>query len=343
MDMNAFDDNLKNRAGGFRLEPRKEVWERVEQELNTKKRKRRLVWFWWFAPLLLAGGAVWFSQNPSKESDKVVADGQVAIHPVPMEIVTTPSKEKEINETPDDKREISGTANGSVKNSSTPHATPFTTPSSGKGVVNSNRPPEDVFFQTGQKAPLARKPQSTSTMDKAIVVTSGNEAKEKIALNTFDSSVLPDQTIENQIAVVPLDPQPDTAKSTGVMAVSPQDEISSGKDSQTVAVVPPVSIKKDKRPSKGTWHLMAGTGIHNHTGKGITLEKSMAEYNSGGLNNNAGGVQGSTSTTLESPEPGIGFMLGAERSQPFGKSKHWSWVGGLHYQYQSFKVSTGTL
>lgn len=341
--MNALDDNLKNRAGGFRLEPRKEVWERVEQELNSKKRKRRLVWFWWFAPLLLAGGAVWFSQNPSKESGKVVAHGQASIHPSLAEIEPTPAKEKETNLASNDRKEISGTSSRSINNSNTPHATPITTPSSGKGAVNTNRPPEDVFFQPGQQTPPVAKTQVLTTEDNAMVVTSGNEAKEKRAENTLDSAAFPVQNIENQIVVVPSEPQSDTAKSTEALAVLPQGEITPVKDSQIVAVVQPVALKKDKKASKGTWYGMAGAGIHNHTGKGITLEKSMADYNGGGLNNNAGGGQSSTSTSLVSPEPGLGLMLGIERSQPFGKSKHWSWVGGLHYQYQSFKISTGTL
>lgn len=345
MNMNALDDNLKNCAGGFRLEPRKEVWERVEQELNSKKRKRRLVWFWWFAPLLLAGGAVWFLQSPSKKSGKEVADGNVAILPAPEKIEPTPQKEKETKQTRDGKKEISLTTTTylSVNNSNTPHATPFTTPSSGRGAVNANRPPEDVFFQPGEKIPPAPKTQSMSIAGNAMVVTPGNEAREKREANTLDSAVVPAQTIENHIVVVPSDPQPDTAKSTEAWAVLPQGEITPVKDSQIVAVVQPVPLKKDKKPSKGTWYGMAGAGIHNHTGKGITLEKSMADYNAGGLTNNAGSGQGNTSTMLESPEPGMGFMLGIERSQPFGKSKHWSWVGGLHYQYQTFKISTGTL
>lgn len=334
--MNALDDNLKNRAGGFRLEPRKEVWERVELELDSKKRKRRLVWFWWFAPLLLAGGTVWFTQSPSNKTDKAV----VGIHnpetSVKEEPGLTPPIKKETMQTSGTKNEISGTIYRSKKETTTQNTTPFTRSSSGKDVVLLKRPPEDEPSQPAVIPTPASENKSLLPVGNSLPASPENEQKAKIAAISLDSAVTTAPANEALTVV-----KQDTTIISELTGVFSEPVEATMQDSLMTLSLPGKTPKKDKNPSKATWIVSAGLGIHNLTGKGITLEKSMADYTSGGLNNNAGGGQSSTQA-LESPEPGMGFMMGIERSQPFGKSKHWSWVGGLHYQYQSFKVSTGT-
>ena len=335
--MNAFDDNLKNRAGGFRLEPRKEVWERVELELNSRKRKRRLVWFWWFAPLLLAGGAVWFTQSPSNKTEKAVVGIYNPKASVKEDSGLTPSIEKETIQTSGTKNEISGTTKRSKTASTTQTNTPFTRSSSGKGVVLQKRSPEDESSQTPVIKTQVAETKNIPTAENSLIGSSENARKAKIAAIPVDSAVTTFSAKEETTIL-----KPDTTIISELTGVFSEPVEAIVQDTLTPVSIPGKTVKKDKKPSKATWIVLAGAGIHNHTGKGITLEKSMADYTSGGLNNNSGNGQGSTQA-LESPEPGLGVMLGIERSQPFGKSKHWSWVGGLHYQYQSFKVSTGTL
>lgn len=337
MDMNAFDDNLKNRAGGFRLEPRKEVWERVEQELNSRKRKRRLVWFWWFAPFLLAGGAVWFSQSPSNNSEMAAVSTPKPITSLKKDLELNKSIPSEIFQTEDNKNEISGTTTRSKKETTTKNTTPFTPSSSGKSVVLLKRSPEGEFPQPPAIPTPGQEAKNVQPVQDSLLISSENEPKAKIEAIPVDSAVTTFRVKEGTNIL-----KPDTTIISELTGVFPEPAEAIIKDTLTPVPIPGKAPKKDKKPSKATWIVLAGAGIHNHTGKGITLEKSMAEYTSGGLNNNSGNGQGSTQA-LESPEPGLGVMLGIERSQPFGKSKHWSWVGGLHYQYQSFKVSTGTL
>lgn len=336
--MNAFDDNLKNRTGGFRLEPRKEVWERVAQELDSKKRKRRLVWFWWFAPLLLAGGAIWFSQSPSNETAKASLGKQKPIPSVHEQPATKNSIEKETNHNSGKKNEISGETTRSIMENNTRNTTLFTSSSSGKGVVFPNRPPEDDLFQHSVKLTPAPENKYLTTAGNSSIIASENAIKQIIEAIPVDSAVISPMVHEKLTTV-----KPDTTLISEITTVLSEPTEATPINSLPAASTQKSEPKKDKKLSKGTWHLMAGTGIHNHTGKGITLEKSMADYNSGGLINNAGGGQGSSSQTLESPQPGWGMMVGIERSQPFGNSKHWSWVGGLHYQYQSFSIGTGAL
>jgi hypothetical protein len=338
MDMNAFDDNLKNRTGGFRLEPRKEVWERVAQELDSKKRKRRLVWFWWFAPLLLAGGAIWFSQSPSNEIGKASFGKQKPIPSFHKEPAKKNSIEKETNQTLDNINEISGETTRSIMEKNTRYTPPFTFSSSGKGVVLLKRSPEDESSQPQSITPQVSEAKSLPPVTNALPASPENEPKQKIVSIPEDSAVTSFTTIEETTIL-----KPDTAIISELTGVFSEPVEAILQDSLTPVLIPDKTPKKDKKPSRGTWRLLAGVGIHNHTGKGIGLEKSMSEYNNGGLNNNAGGGPMSPSQALESPEPGPGFMLGIERSQPFGNSKHWSWVGGLYYQYQSFSIGTGAL
>lgn len=44
---------------------------------------------------------------------------------------------------------------------------------------------------------------------------------------------------------------------------------------------------------------------------------------------------------MNEPKPGPGFMLGMERWQVLGTNQRWQWGTGLHYQYQTVKISTG--
>lgn len=336
--MNAFDDNLKHRAGGFRIEPRKEVWERVEQELDSKKRKRRILWFWWFAPLLLAGGAIWYMQNPGTKVKNKDILPETTVTTVQKQPETIQPEEKYTLPVQDTKNEQSGIDARNIKNISTQHATPFTPSFSGRGTVSMKRPPENVSPRPEENTLTpAGENQGIEGAGNDRLQTSGN--KSMAAMVVISADTLPKQSMGDESNTLVVNGAGDSINQAMVISEAEKTAI---RDTQPVVSPKPSALKKEKKPTKGRWYLLAGTGIHNHTGKGIGLQKSMADYNSG-LSNNAGGGQGSAFQPLESPEPGAGFMLGVERTQPFGRSKHWSWTGGLHYQYQSFNISTGAL
>ncbi len=334
--MNAFDDHLKNQAGGFRMEPRKEVWERVAEELDGKKKKRRAIWFWWWVPLLVAGGAVWFSGNFSPEPEKISAETRKTAAPEHAGITAIPLPEGNSIGNSEPENVISRPKSRLKIVNRTPHTTAFTPPSSGKGVDFSNRPPEDVNPGTGKKNIPENNPRPLNSTGTAETAINDHPEMDSLTANPVDMP----NTATAGMSVPPV-PKNEPAKTAPAAALSAQPVVEDVTKYSADSVSVSKSLQKEKKAGAGTWRLVTGMGLHNHTGKGITLDKSMADYNSGGLNNNAGGGQNNPQG-LASPEPGWCFMAGIERSAPFGKSRHWSWMGALHYQYQTYKTQTGT-
>src|SRR6187399_2388905 len=62
-----FDKQIKKQGESFSLEPRKEVWQRLEAELNKTKRRRFGGWFWMLPVCLLAGTGVIYYTFSTKE------------------------------------------------------------------------------------------------------------------------------------------------------------------------------------------------------------------------------------------------------------------------------------
>lgn len=65
---------LKNRFENFSAEPRPEVWNRIEAELDNKPKRRFVLWWWSAAALLIIGiGSIIFMNSSTREADKVVS------------------------------------------------------------------------------------------------------------------------------------------------------------------------------------------------------------------------------------------------------------------------------
>ncbi len=51
-----FEQQARNMAERFSMEPKADVWQRVQAAITPPKRKRRALLWWWLLPLLIAGG-----------------------------------------------------------------------------------------------------------------------------------------------------------------------------------------------------------------------------------------------------------------------------------------------
>ena len=73
-----FEKNIQDKMAEFRLPPSEPVWDKVEQQLNKKdKRRRGLLWL----PFLLAAAAGIYFINDWRVSSK--ADQQIISQPIP--------------------------------------------------------------------------------------------------------------------------------------------------------------------------------------------------------------------------------------------------------------------
>lgn len=65
---------LKNKFEGFSAEPRPEVWNRIEAELDDKPKRRYAIWWWSAAAVLLTGiGSTFFVKSTSSSANNQVS------------------------------------------------------------------------------------------------------------------------------------------------------------------------------------------------------------------------------------------------------------------------------
>jgi hypothetical protein len=343
--MGAFDDDIKRRAGDFRPEPREGVWDRIEQELEEKKRRRPLVWLWWMMPLMLAGGSglLWNNQLKDPGNEQRIQSKSTVEIPSGNTVSAkeeNPTADTEMTEN-DVKNEDDITIN---ENKHTPvHTRPHTAtakayPDAGslpaKQLINrkdsqkkesftqeeTNHPPA---FEESKEIPMMAGVAETTKSNLDSATNRTNEpasiivTKEESDLTGFDNLVNDSVKIESN---------PTEAQSA---APSPEK---------------PTPPKKSGKPNtKGSWNLVAGVGIHNIGGQQLSLSSSAAEFNNrlSTGNNTTGGGFSNTPNTLAPPKAGPGILLGIERQQPLGIKNRWSLNAGLHYQYQTVSISTG--
>ena len=70
-----FEQQARDMAEGFRMEPQPAVWQNVKNAIAKPKRKRRILIWWWLLPLGLLGGLVLFVRNHKNDltKDKEIA------------------------------------------------------------------------------------------------------------------------------------------------------------------------------------------------------------------------------------------------------------------------------
>ncbi len=358
--MNDFDNNMKKQAGDFEMEPRGQVWDRITQELDSKKRNRRFAWLWWLVPLVMAGGGYAIYQTGSNSDATLAKKPATAIEQHTLTSVTgNPTIEKTPEKHPQQKNPVStpATPEFSVPPETILEKTPLrkTAPNPLVAKTDNLKTETRAIAISGFKNEVSK--QSKSKESKEIMPNSTpimlNEIKapkaeqlltkeEKILRNKtaiqVDSVFVQNQTIvANEIAEI----IPESANIAFEIKDSISDNLVSmaAADSLTPLGANNLPVLQSQKQQKGFWQMVGGIGLHNHAGKGLSLQSTVAEYNSP-LQNNVGGGFSGVNTALEPTKPGLGFMIGAERTGQLGKN--WSWMSGLHYQYQSFNISTGS-
>ncbi len=335
-----FDRHIKKRAGEYGLEPREQVWDRIEQELDAKKTKRRGIWLWWLLPILLVGGSV-ATYNYVQRNNVHEATVAYEEHPINT---TTPKETQEKNSTAD-------------LSSTTPVATESLSaqaplqhfekqPINGKTGAGENAEPpvkKELKSTSGVKTTNSRVTTDYRAQD-GIKTGGENMVPEKpiVLLDTLSGNIARQNELTDPDVAEKISPEGAMATVALTDTGTHISSVALQSDSLNALSEKTFSQKPMNKPSKAAWNFVVGAGLHNMTTSGFGLEKSMADYNNNIPQNSTGGSFGNASTQLVPTKPGAGFMLGIERSQAFGQSKRWSWMAGLHYQYQTMQITTGT-
>ncbi len=321
--MGVFDDDIKKRAGNFSLEPRENVWESIEQELETKKRRRPMFWLWWLIPIGLAGGGVVFFTQPSPVETAFI---QPADKPVPANSAGDVAQEKESLE------------NVSIHEKDILPATPNTLTqkskaSTGKAIPSKGGLPE----KPDEKITESGGPGSVSKKDDYMV---------KIGMLQASGSTSPTFTIEEEFA------QSERAMLSCMAIDKPapiqaEDPSSIRAEKYAIAIettggnepAPQKTIQANLK--KAQWNMVLGAGMHNVSSSRLVETNKSADMYMPPLNNSGGTATNPLNNIIQPSEAGAGLVLGLERTQSLGKKNRWEWLAGLHYQYQTIKISTG--
>lgn len=71
-----FEQQARNMAEGFSVEPNAAVWQHVEKVIAKKTRKKRVI-FWWLLPLVIAGGSAILLFTGNKKSSQNIVQSAV--------------------------------------------------------------------------------------------------------------------------------------------------------------------------------------------------------------------------------------------------------------------------
>ncbi|HSK13433.1 MAG TPA: hypothetical protein VK907_09475 [Phnomibacter sp.] len=332
--MSQFDDNMKDRAGNFRLEPREQVWQRIENELGQRRRRRGIVWLWWVLPLALTGIGIYTYHNftrPAHEVNQIFTPDTLPTPDLPTpQTHPTPMAGAGRSQSPDPPTQ--GLSETHEKAPAT-HTPSYPVPSAGSTIrqMVEHLPPaprsHDPIAENSEKAADSLKPALAE-----ISISKGEELK---------AQHLPEAVKDASIGTTEM---VDTARANlqnAEIEIREQQMIADTSYQQEPIMDWSAPAMKKNR-STGRWGVVAGIGLHNHAGSGIELQKSAAGFNNALPQYASGPGSGmGTPTALEPTKPGIGFMLGLERTQNFGIKGRWNWMAGIHYQYQSIRLATG--
>lgn len=322
-----FDEHMRKEGDGFRLQPREEVWTRIEAELDAKKERRRILWYWWVLPILLAG--VWGSyallqQNIPSTTPKIEKE-------LPKQYTTHPTPDAESNiqmHQTDNASPAAGTDKAALPNSRAAVRTPLRT-------NTSNRLPEKSKFTSSTQAPRPGKALSERADNEPNEIENYVPAKDKSEKPFITNQQKHANQVQNELAEKKAEDFISSEESFTNTSESEQSiEIVNTEREQTTPKPDKPNLKKDVR-----WRILAGIGRHTYTPKAGPGLSTNDMQSSEPLFNPTN--PGSNSASNTPPQPGTGFMVGIERAQSLKAHPRWEWQAGIHYQYQTVQVSTG--
>ncbi len=327
-----FEQKVSQQLADFKLKPNAEVWQKVEEQLQEDKRRRR--WFI-FLPVaaLLVGGllyAVWPDEVPTKTNIAVQQNNS-----------TTNTTTTQQNTAPLIK----------TKSSNNSTVQPAAEEKTIEQVISGKTNPADIVVQqqsaSAKEVFQQKKQKNTNKNAIAIVETKPKESHVAVIISRKDSVEKQKEAIAENITKI--EQQKEAVQQTdSVSLTEPMMNKSDAVDSNKVSVVVDssvvVSISTNSTITKRKWQpgLHVSTGVSDirgslFAGSGFkSFSSADALYSSGG--NNAG--QGGPTRILRyeyAVKPSVHFGAGLLFRKPFKKRN--ALVTGLQYQYNSYAVT----
>jgi hypothetical protein len=354
-----FEQQAKKQGENFSLQPREQVWLRVEAALDEKKR-RGVAWWWWALPLvLLLGSGLAYYFYDSKQTAPVVATN----HPERKKIRTNDRGTENISipghqpalpsstiATTTHKKPNTQPGEESTNNQPfrgldqrTTHTSPSNTrtPSNPAGstiAAESQQP--GLKNNVDETAPTIQATLSTGSPATPEVIAGVPVAKESsVAVN---SQTTADSNLASLPAIVTTGEVAETVESLNTTAspepVNPLEQ-TAPVDSSTQAATTNKSVVLPNIRKKATWYVLAGIGKSRMGEFDIIPGGGEKAFASDPLQSGNVGSGVPNSTPVKSDEPGIAYSLMAQRRQPLGK--RWQWQAGLGWQYQQISQYLG--
>ena len=351
-----FDKEIKNRGENFSLQPRPEVWKRVESELDKQKRGRIIGW-WWLTPVVIIawGFAFSFLNGNVKKAfyNQDSTNHPASVNPV-VKSKTRPAKngssspaeqavttKQQATESIKEEKNISrpaGQATGKRSSTNNPHSKTIAAkqePShyhenktSARAYESSNDKKVAASGNTGKSQSGDPGPvlNATATVKQEPNAAPNQSHPSIDNIDSHTSKTLP--VIENSKETAELNK---SSTSTGNQPVQPE-AASHSNVNKNVAIGKPASSKI----KKANWRigLSAGASIN---------EESVFKHHPKDTTNGSGGSSGGGGMIPEMEKNTKGFTIAGSVERVFSISKRWQWKPGLFIQYQETKQSTGIL
>ena len=338
-----FEQQARDMANGFEMEPKPEVWQNVRNAIQQPQRKRRFVLWWWLLPLGLLGGCLTFYILNETGNETQMAKMNAA-HQTLINKKVIPSKQpteikaytdKEISEA-DSISAILSSKNNNV----------HLKQSSAIKIINrtvddkkeSNVMPDE---NTASANKISETLEVISEQRHQENNTSSPTADDK-RITLYDSTI----TSENHQPLLYKDSLNSTIanQDTTLSATSFKSDSSGSSKSPLINKSAPPGIKK--LTSKIHWGFIVEGGIATRKSSVLSFagsEKSNDRQpsfpNTSGTGSNVTGTPGSNGFYYSNNiQHGAAFGLGAALQKKVNRSI--DVVADVAYHYQSFKVAT---
>lgn len=325
MPEESFEQQARNIAEQFSMEPQPVVWQRVKAAI-APKRRRRAVFVWWLLLLGAACGFGFWLMNDSESIQKKHADSK--------------QKEAKTKIHPIEKRE---NANEKRSGEEITHLTK----NSKQSVALTQNKKRDLFVKnhltSHEEKGIKQKKETTLFQPQTHFISDKNVVKEKDVKEERNATLVQPQTTtlvnsnkatdsNNAALQKPPTTISDTVKPHVEITVKTNDTLKQNKDSSLA------SINKKKGKTKWHWGLTAEGGT-SWAGNGLfgDQSKSLSVFSSVPTGNFNNGSQ-NPSTYQQQRKNGVDAALGI--AVETNLSKHWFLDGGFTYRYQEFHIQT---
>ena len=357
-----FEQQAKKQGDEFSLQPREQVWLRVEAALDEKKRRGVAWWIWAFPlALLLGSGLGYYFHTPAKTTDvaattptqKIIVDRKDAKETVSIPGNRAPLPSSPTLTTPDKAPSHSNQAIAKKEpfqglephTSATSSNTRTHSDPKNNAIGNESKQP-DLKTTVPALVPTTTVLSSTGAPETPQAIAGPSEDKSSVAFSSQPTSVADSSSVNvPEAAVVASSLPASEAAATEPKATetpAPIETIAAKTetvDSNFDAVA--TARKSGVKPNavkKTAWFVQAGAG-KSHMGEFDILPGGEKAFASDPLQGSIG-TGSAVNTQPKSDEPGLAFSLALQRRQALGK--RWQWQASLGWQHQEIKQYLGS-